>query len=259
MINPPFEIKLIFILFGALVGSFLNVVIYRVPLNLSVIKPRSKCPKCDSAIKWYQNIPVLSYIAIRGKCTNCEVKIPLRYVLVEIMMGIFAYLLVPNEINEITILYFLFYFSTASVFVSHFLIDIEHQILPDKINIYFLITVLIFVLMTKNITHWALGGVIGFCLPYLVTYLFYKLRGVIGLGGGDIKLFGILGLLLGPIGIVQNMFFSCVLGSIFGITLIILKRMDSKKPMAFGPFIIISAALQIYTPNLFALINPFLR
>ena len=258
MINPPFEIQLIFIMFGLLVGSFLNVVIYRLPIGVSIVTPRSKCPKCNHLIKWYQNIPVFSYLFLRGKCIACKVKIPLRYVLVEIMMGVFAYLLIPSLISVNTILIFLFYFSTASVFVCHFLIDIEHQILPDKLNIYFLITVIPFVLLTKSINYWAFGAAIGFGLPYLVTYLFYKIRGVIGLGGGDIKLFGILGLLLGPIGIVQNMFFSCVLGSVFGIFLILTKRMDSKNPMAFGPFIIVSAAVQIYLPSIFKLINPFL-
>lgn len=258
MINPPLSIELIFIVFGLLVGSFMNVVIHRVPLDVSIVKPRSRCPKCSNIIKWYQNIPVISFIFLRGKCSNCGFKIPMRYPLVELMMGIFSYLLIPEDINLNSIVAYSFYFSVACVFVCHFLIDMEHQILPDKINIYLLITVIPFVILNKSISYWAFGGVIGFGLPYIVTYLFYKIRGVIGLGGGDIKLFGILGLLLGPIGIVQNMFFSCALGSVIGILLILTKRMGKDKPMAFGPYIIVAAAIQIYFPQVFSLINPFL-
>jgi leader peptidase (prepilin peptidase)/N-methyltransferase len=226
---------------------------------MSIVTPRSKCPSCAHLIKWYQNIPVFSYLIQRGKCSKCDFKIPLSYVLVEMMMGIFSYLLIPNIIDLNNIILYFFYFSTAAVFVSHFLIDVEHQILPDKINLYLLMTVVPFVVLNRDVNFWAFGGVIGFGLPYLVTYAFYKLRGVIGLGGGDIKLFGILGLLLGPIGIVQNMFFSCALGSLVGVTLILLKKMNKDKPMAFGPYIIVSAAIQIYLPGLFNQLNPFLR
>ena len=109
MINPPFEIQLIFILFGLLVGSFLNVVIHRLPLGLSIVTPRSRCPKCNHVIKWYQNIPVLSYLFLRGRCISCKVRIPLRYVLVEIMMGIFAYLLIPHIVSINSILFFIFF------------------------------------------------------------------------------------------------------------------------------------------------------
>ncbi len=258
MINAPFSIELIFIIFGLLVGSFMNVVIHRVPLDMSIVKPRSKCPKCSNLIKWYQNIPVISYLFLRGKCSNCGFKIPLRYPLVELMMGIFSYLLIPEVIELNTIIEYTFFFSVACVFVCHFLIDIEHQILPDKINLYLLVTVIPYVLLNNSINYWAFGGVIGFGLPYIVTYLFYKIRGVIGLGGGDIKLFGVLGLLLGPIGVVQNMFFSCALGSVIGLILILSKKMNKNKPMAFGPYIIVAAAVQIYFPKIFKIINPFL-
>lgn len=258
MINPPLEIQLIFIIFGLLVGSFLNVVIHRIPLHLSVVKPRSSCPKCKNAITWYQNIPLISFLALKGKCAHCKVKIPIRYFLVELLMGTFAYLLIPQNISFISIFYFLYYFFTAAVFVTHFLIDIEYQILPDRINLFFLFITLIFVILTKPFMGWFIGGVIGFVIPYGVTYIFYKIRGVIGLGGGDIKLFGILGLILGPIGIIQNMFFSCALGAVFGLILILLKKMKPNNPMAFGPFIILSAAVQIFLPSIFKIINPFL-
>lgn len=258
MTNPPLEIVLIFILFGSLVGSFLNVIIYRVPKNLSVVTPRSKCPKCSHKISWYENIPVISFLFLKGKCKKCKTKIPTEYVLVEILMGIFAYLLIPQYIHLNSMIEFIFYFSTASVFVCHFIIDVKYQILPDKINLYFLVTTIIYSLLFRDMVQVLMGGAVGFLLPYGVTYLFYKIRGVVGLGGGDIKLFGILGLILGPIGIVQNMFFSCAIGAICGLILILMKKMKSENPLAFGPFIILGATLQIYLPNIFKLVNPFL-
>jgi leader peptidase (prepilin peptidase)/N-methyltransferase len=249
--------KIIAFVFGSLIGSFLNVVIHRIPLKQSVVTPRSRCPKCNHLIRWYENIPMISYLALRGKCSQCSEKISIRYPLVELLVGIFAFNLFPTDVDHNSLLFFGFYFSVACILLAHLLIDVEHQILPDKINIYFLIITIPFVVLNFNLYHWLLGGIIGFFFPLLVTWLFYKIRGQIGLGGGDIKLFGILGLILGPIGIVHNIFMSCLVGSIIGIILIVSKKLDKNKPLAFGPYIIITVALQIYYPEIFDLINPF--
>lgn len=243
-------------IFGSLIGSFLNVVIYRVPRKLSVVTPRSTCPNCKNLIKWYENIPILSYMFLRGKCSNCGYKIGMRYPLVELVTGLFALFLAPKTLHIEHIIHFLVFFSIAATFLAHFLIDIEHQLLPDKLNLYLLLVIAPYVVINFPIYHWLVGGAIGFLGPLGVTYLFYKLRGQVGLGGGDIKLFGILGLILGPIGVLNNIFMSCMIGSIIGISLIMLKKLDKEKPFAFGPFIIIAASLQIYFPNLVEIINP---
>lgn len=243
-------------IFGLLVGSFLNVVIYRIPRNLSVVTPRSQCPECKSLIKWYQNIPVLSYLVQRGKCSNCGTKISVRYPIVELVVGACAFALAPDDLSGPEILTFTFYFSTACVFISHFLIDIEHHLLPDKINIYFLLFTLPYVVLTYPIMHWLLGGLIGFFSTYLITYIFYKVRGQIGLGGGDIKLYGIIGLIVGPIGVMNTIFMSCMFGSIIGIGIIVFKKLDKNTPFAFGPYIILTAVLQIFFPELIPYINP---
>ncbi len=249
-------LQVLFFIFGSMVGSFLNVVIYRMPRNESVVKPRSKCPKCGTMVKWYQNIPIFSFIFLKGKCGSCDFKIPLRYPLTELLVGIFALLLMPPDFSPEAIFSFTYFFSIACVFLAHFLIDIEHQILPDKLNIYLLAISLPYVVLHFPFMHWVLGGLIGFFGPYGVTVLFYKLRGVIGLGGGDIKLFGILGIILGPLGVVNNIFMSCLLGSLIGVALIATKKLDRNAPFAFGPFIIIAATLQIFFPELVELINP---
>jgi len=241
--------KFLSITFGLMVGSFLNVVIHRIPREQSIVFPGSTCPKCGHKIKWYENIPVLSYLALGGKCSNCKTKISLRYPIIELTVGIIAGLLAPKFFTPNAILMFLFYFSIACIFLSHFLIDIEFQILPDKINLYFLAIALPFAILNFPLAYWLIGGAIGFLGPFTVTYLFYKLRGQIGLGGGDIKLFGILGLLLGPLGVLNTIFLSCMIGAIFGITLIVIKKMGKDTPLAFGPFILIVAAIQIFFPE----------
>tara|TARA_B100001971_G_scaffold213155_1_gene245497 strand:- start:86639 stop:87067 length:429 start_codon:yes stop_codon:yes gene_type:complete len=136
-----------------------------------------------------------------------------------------------------------------------FLIDVEFHLLPDKLNLALLIIILPYAFLTTSIANMALGFLIGFGGTYLITYLFYKLRGQIGLGGGDIKLFGVLGILLGPEGILQCIFFSALVGSVIGIILIASGKMNKNKPLAFGPYIIIVATVQIYFPKYFELIN----
>lgn len=246
----------LFFIFGSMVGSFLNVVIYRLPREESVITPRSKCPKCSSLVKWYQNIPILSFIFLRGKCGSCDFKIPWRYPLTELTVALFSLLLMPPDLAPGSLLNFAFFFSVACVFTAHLLIDLEHQLLPDKLNIYLLAVSLPYVILHFPVMHWVLGGLIGFFGPYGVTALFYKLRGVVGLGGGDIKLFGILGIILGPLGVVNNIFMSCMIGSIIGLILIGLKKLDRNSPFAFGPFIILAATLQIFFPGIVEFINP---
>ncbi|MEX0798528.1 MAG: prepilin peptidase [Bacteriovoracaceae bacterium] len=255
-------VQVLVFIFGLLIGSFLNVVIHRIPRGLSVVKPRSSCVKCGHKIRWHENIPVISYLLLRGKCSECDVAISWGYPLVELLTGLFALLLFPSDINLLQIthlemLRFVVEFSIAAIFLAHFLIDIEHQILPDKLNLYLLMITLPYSILTNPLPHWLIGGLVGFLGPYLVTLLFYKLRGQIGLGGGDIKLFGILGVLLGPVGVMNTIFMSSLLGSVIGIALIISKKMNKDTALAFGPYILVVAAIQIFFPQVFAQINPF--
>lgn len=249
-------ITFLFVL-GACLGSFLNVVVYRMPLNLSVVTPRSSCPKCKHKIRWYENIPILSWLFLRGKCSNCSAKISARYVLVEFLMGIIAMLLSYKLFSATGIVDYIFFLSVAFIFVAQFLIDIDHHLLPDKLNIYLLLLFLTYAFTRLDIYQSLIGGAIGFGGPFLITWIFYKLKNQVGLGGGDIKLYGVLGLYLGPVGIITNIFYSAFLGSIFGIALIGLKKMKRTDHFAFGPYILIVAAFQIFAPILFKKINMF--
>jgi prepilin signal peptidase PulO-like enzyme (type II secretory pathway) len=238
-------------IFGLLIGSFLNVVILRLPEKKDLVYTRSACPSCGGKLKWYHNIPVLSFLALKGKCAYCQQRISWRYPLIELMTGLVAFWLLPQVITLQSMGIFLFYFTIACIFICHFFIDLDHHLLLDSLNLYLLAIILAFAVFTFHWSYWATGGAIGFGAPLLVTWIFYKLRGQVGLGGGDIKLYGILGLYLGPTGVMFTIFLSCFVGAIFGIIMIGLKKMTKDKPMAFGPAIIMVAAFQIFFPDLY--------
>lgn len=237
-------------IFGCLIGSFLNVVILRLPTGKNLTSERSACPKCGTQLKWYHNIPVMSFVFLRGKCGFCGTRISWRYPLIELLTGLVSYWLFPADANLYHLGYYVFYFAIACIFICHFFIDLDHQLLLDKLNIYLLVFILPFSVMNFHWSHWAIGGVLGFCVPLFVTWLFYKIRGQVGLGGGDIKLFGILGILLGPTGIFFTIFLSCFVGAVIGITMIALNKISKDKPMAFGPAILLVAAFQIFFPEI---------
>ncbi|MCY4643666.1 MAG: A24 family peptidase [Bacteriovoracales bacterium] len=148
-----------------------------------------------------------------------------------------------------SLILFFFFFSVFCAFIVHFFIDLDFQILPNGVNLYLAIVFLSYSLFFHPWPHWLWGGILGFSIPYSITWVFYKLRGKIGMGGGDIKLYGALGLYLGPEQIVVTLFLSCFLGSLAGLIFIGLRKMKRETPMAFGPFIIIAASLQIFFPH----------
>jgi leader peptidase (prepilin peptidase)/N-methyltransferase len=250
--------KIYAFIFGSMVGSFLNVVIYRMPLGKSIVAPRSSCPSCNYQIPWYQNIPIFSFIFLKGKCANCGVKISYRYPIIELIIGAASVLLFPNYLSPTSLFEYFFLFSIFCALVCHFVIDLDHQLLLDKINLYLLFLFLPYSLFFNHYTFWAIGGAIGFGFPWLITEIYFRLRGKVGLGGGDIKLWGVLGIFLGPKMIVMNIFLSCFLGSIIGGILMILKKFSKDNYLAFGPFIIIVVFFQIYFPELMTELNNLL-
>lgn len=241
-------VALYFFLFGLLIGSFLNVVILRLPVKKDLVRARSACPSCGNQLKWFHNIPVVSFLILKGKCAFCGTKISWRYPSIELLTGLFAFWLMPAELSAPALASFVFLFSIACVFLCHFVIDLEHHLLLDSLNLYLLALLLTFSVFHFSWQHWLLGGGLGFSIPLFVTWAFYKLRGQIGLGGGDIKLYGILGVYLGPMGIIFTIFLSCLVGAVIGLTLIGLGKMTKDKPMAFGPAILVVSAFQIFLP-----------
>jgi leader peptidase (prepilin peptidase)/N-methyltransferase len=238
-------------IFGIMIGSFLNALIYRLPLGINIAFPRSSCPNCKHVISWYENIPIISYLFLKGKCSHCGTKISFIYPFIEILTGLFAFLMAPSSLMPIDLFNFLFFLGVFSAFLVHFIVDLKHQILPDSINIYLGILFFIVAVITKPWTHWLIGLGLGLGFPLLVSWIFYLLKGQVGLGGGDIKLYAVLGIYLGPIAVMQNIFLSCFLGAIVGLLLMAAKIIKKENPIPFGPFIIIISCFQIFTPHLF--------
>ena len=229
----------------------MNAVIYRLPRNISLVSSRSHCTNCNKLIYWYENIPVISYIFLKGKCSHCKSSISVLYPLVEIVVGIFAVLITPEFLSKVTIVNYLFQLSVFSVFVAIFIIDVQHKIIPNELNIYLALIFLMATVLSKPLLFWLLGGALGVAIPWGITYIFYLLKGKIGLGGGDIKLFGALGIFLGPMGFLSNLTISCFIGSVVMILLILLKITKKDSYVPFGPFIVITAFFQIYFPSYF--------
>jgi leader peptidase (prepilin peptidase)/N-methyltransferase len=237
--------------FGLLVGSFLNALIYRLPRGINIALPRSSCTNCKKIIPWYENIPVFSYLFLKGKCSGCGTKISWEYPTVEIFAAIFAFIIAPQDLSSSSLLNFFFFFGVFCAFLVHLIVDLKHQILPDSINVYLALLFLLVRIFNNSWTFWLSGGAIGLGFPLLVSWIFYQLKGQVGLGGGDIKLFGALGIYLGPIGIMQNIFLSCFLGAVVGIVLMATKVIKKENPIPFGPFIIVVASFQIFAQSWF--------
>jgi len=235
---------------GSIIGSFLNAFIYRIPIKKSIADGRSHCPECDKTIYWYENVPIVSYIFLRGRCSACSWKIPISYFLVEVGMTYFAFIITPETFSIESILNYGFKMAVCSCFVIIFVIDFRHKIIPNKVNLFLAIILFASVYATKSYLYWGIGGATGILFPLCVTYIFYLIKGQIGLGGGDIKLWGALGIYLGPEGIVQNIAYSCLIGALFAGVLMMMKVVDRKTPIPFGPFIVMISFVQVFTPDL---------
>lgn len=233
-------------LFGAMVGSFLNVVIVRLPKEGgSVIFPASHCPACKSAILWHDNIPLLSFILLRGKCRSCGRKISWRYPLVELAMALLSLALFRHfGLGLLYPIYFLF----GAALIAVIFIDLEHQIIPDLISLPGI--AIGFALSFVNpLVTWpdsALGIIFGGGSFYLVAQTYYLLTKREGMGGGDIKLLAMLGAFLGWQALPFVIFASAALGTVVGIWAMIEQGRGGKTVIPYGPFLALAALLYLF-------------
>lgn len=231
---------------GLAVGSFIAALSWRLPRGISVATGRSKCPKCGKTITWYDNFPLLSYIALAGKCRYCKKKISIRYPLIEAATAaIFAltYLKLPT----VNLLYFLPIFS---IVLAILVIDYEHMIIPDE-----LVFVGLIIALTAFSYSYLFAGLLA---ALFLLFLHLATRGR-GMGPGDVKLAILLGTVAGPLSTVVWMFLAFVIGALAGIALILGKRVKFGQHISFGPFMIIGFFLTILFGPLFNhLIFPFL-
>jgi len=242
----PYTVYAIFALvFGMVVGSFLNVCICRMPNNESVVSPPSHCPNCSYQIRWYDNIPVISYLLLRGKCRGCGSRISLQYPLVELLNGIIT-LLLFLRFGPTLAFAALFVFCSALVVITF--IDIEHQIIPDEISLSGIVIgfVLSFFLQGHGWLNSLLGILLGGGSLLLVAYGYQWLTGNEGMGGGDIKLLAMMGAFLGWKSIPFIIFASSLVGSVVGVSIMLLQKKNSKLAIPFGPYLAFGAVLYIF-------------
>ena len=259
--NTPTALYLVVGLFSLCVGSFLNVVIYRTPKmmqqewhnecqmllhpeqpiiddsKLTLSQPASTCPKCKTAIRWYQNIPVISWLVLRGKCGSCENPISMRYPLIELLTAACALVVVAVFGPTVQMLFGLV---LTYVLITLTFIDFDTQLLPDRYTLPLAALGLIvnsYALYTSP-TQAIWGYVIGFLCLWIVYYLFKMITGKEGMGYGDFKLLAALGAWMGPLMLPLIVLLSSVVGAIIGI--ILLKVRQENQAFAFGPYIAIA-------------------
>lgn len=229
---------------GMVVGSFLNVCIYRVPAHQSIVRPASRCPSCLSSIPWYQNIPVFSFLALRGRCGACGASISWRYPAVEILTGaLFTLIVYRFGMQGFVPLLWLF----AALLVVIAFIDIDHQIIPDVISLPGILLGFLssFIIPWMTWVDSLLGLLLGGGSLYLVALVYQLLAKKEGMGGGDIKLLAMIGAFLGWKAVLPVIFFSSVFGTVVGLPLVLVKKADGKLAIPFGPFLSIGALVYL--------------
>jgi len=240
-------------LFGLITGSFLNVCIYRIPRGLSIIIPSSRCPSCNTPIKPWDNIPIVSYILLGGKCRFCKAKISLRYPLVELLNAImYALILWRFNFGWHTIIYFVF---SSSLIVITF-IDLDFQIIPDRITLSgipigflagsFLLPDPFARSSLLGMKESLIGMITGFGLFYFVALIGSAIFKKEAMGGGDVKMMAMVGALTGWKAVLLTTFLGSLTGSIIGILLIVLKGKDRKAKIPFGPFLALGTIITLF-------------
>ncbi len=239
-------IVVIIFIFGLCVGSFMNVCIYRLPTSTSIADPpRSMCPSCSSLIKFYDNIPVFSYLWLKGRCRYCNAPISFRYLVVEVLSGIAALsVLFRFGLTLEGLVYFIF---IASLLVITF-IDIDHRIIPDIITLPGIPIGLVasFALPKVTLLSSVLGLLAGGGSLWGVAWAYHRITGKDGMGGGDIKLLAMIGTIVGWQGVIFTIFVSSAVGTIIGMTVMLVKGKNMKFAVPFGPFLAIGAMAYIF-------------
>ncbi len=242
---PPYFVEVFAFIFGLCIGSFLNVCIYRLPVSKSISHPRSSCTSCNELIPFYDNIPVLSYVLLRGKCRFCREPISVRYPIIELLTGWFALItFLKYGLSLEALIYFVF---IAALLVITF-VDIDHQIIPDIISlpgipIFFLAS---FGLSQINWLDSLIGILVGGGSLLLVAWIYSLITQKEGMGGGDIKLLAMIGAVIGWQGVLFTIFVASAVGTLAGMLVMLKSRKGMKLKIPFGPFLAIGGIAYIF-------------
>jgi len=233
------------IIFGAMIGSFLNVCIFRLPKEESIVTPGSHCPHCQKPIKFYDNVPLVSYILLNGRCRYCKESISIQYPLVE---GITALVSLILFVRFGPTLSYVFYFSFIAALIVISIIDLYHQIIPDVISLPGIGVGLLASLAIPqiDIIDSLIGALLGGGSLFIVATLYQWLFKREGMGGGDVKLLAMIGAFLGWKAVILTILLGSLLGSISGIIVMVLRGKDFKYAIPFGPFLSLGAVIALF-------------
>src|SRR5581483_8832125 len=254
--RPSTSMSLLFIafVFGAVVGSFLNVCIARIPKGESIVRPPSHCPECRALIPLYCNVPLISYLLLRGRCRSCQKTISLRYPLVELLTAVVA-LALMRRFGVSYSFFVIFLFAAALIVISF--IDLDVRIVPDVISLPGIVLGLLFAVLgyflfdgADEIVPSPLSSLIGMLLGggflLATAWLYEKITGVEGMGGGDIKLLAMIGAFLGWPSVPVTLFFASLVGSVVGLACMFITGAGRRLALPFAPFLCSGAVLFIF-------------
>jgi leader peptidase (prepilin peptidase)/N-methyltransferase len=241
----PFPLNVMAFIVGACIGSFLNVCIYRIPASVSIVFPGSSCPRCRTMIPFYDNLPIVSYLLLMGKCRTCKAPIAIRYPLVELMGGLFA--MACTMAFGLSLHALAAYAFIATLMVVSF-IDLDHRIIPDVISLPGIPIFFVAALAVPTVT-WqdsAIGILAGGGSLYAVAWGYQLMTGREGMGGGDIKLLAMIGAMIGWRGILFTLFAASAIGTLAGMLLMIRSGKGMKLAIPFGPFLAMGAIIYLF-------------
>lgn len=237
------SLALIVAVIGLFFGSFLNVCIHRIPRDESIVFPSSRCPRCGGKIRPWDNIPVLSYLVLRGRCRSCKEKISIRYPLVETLSALIALAMLYRFGLTAS---FAIYYAWACVLLVITFIDLDFQIIPDRLSLGGICAGLVLVPWLPVSYPQALIGLgLGAGLLIAVIYGYYFLTRKEGMGGGDVKLLGMIGVFTGWQGVLFTIFIGSLMGCLVGIPWVLSQKKNMQAAIPFGPFLALGAFLYV--------------
>ena len=239
---------IVFIL-GSIWGSFSNVCIHRLPDNKSVSRGRSYCPSCKKQIRWYDNIPIFSYVFLKAKCRDCSAKINVKYLLVELVCALsFVWFFYLFGLSLTTLLFFIL----SIFFIIIFFIDLKHFIIPNELT-FPLMAIGLLKSFDPNLNQYLfpnflnslIGGVAGYIIIWMIIFIYKRLRNKEGMGLGDAKLLSAIGFWFGWISIPYILFFSSFIALVLAIPSLINKSKNLSSQIPFGPYLILGCILYL--------------
>ena len=243
--TTPFPLQITaLLLLGLTLGSFINVCIHRLPKKESIIAPRSYCQSCKTRIPIWDNIPVLSYLLLKGKCRQCTASISLLYPVVEVST---ALLLLTGFIQFGMSMKFAIFCAIGPTLLTVAIIDIKHKIIPDTITLPGIIFGIVAGSYLFGLKESLLGLISGGGIFLLSSELYYQVRGRVGMGGGDIKFIAAVGALLGLKQVLLVIFLSAFIGSVVGLIGLIGKKLDAMSQIPFGPFLAVGTLIVYFS------------